>query len=67
MPKFYIKSGNLKFIVDKKNYYSAIIEALIYAKKNNILTGLRVCYSEQGFVTFKEWICDDIENYLKEI
>lgn len=67
MPKFYVKSGNLKFVIDKNNHQEAIKEALIYANKKGIMTGLRVCYSEQGFVSFKEWICEDIEDYLKEI
>jgi hypothetical protein len=67
MPKFYVKSGNLRYIIDKEDHQSAITSALIYAKEKGIMTGLRVCYSEQGFVSFKEWVCDDIENYLKEI
>lgn len=67
MPKFYVKSGNLKFIIDKKNHKEAIKAALTHAKQKNIMTGLRICYSEQGFVSFKEWVCEDIENYLKEI
>lgn len=67
MPKFYIKSGNLKFVIDKHDHKEAIKNALIYAEQHSIMTGLRVCYSEQGFVSFKEWVCEDIENYLKEI
>lgn len=67
MPKFYVKSGNLRFVIDKPDHNSAIIDALIYAKQHNILAGLRVCYSEQGFDSFKEWICLDTHEYLKEI
>lgn len=67
MGKFYIKSGNLKFIIDRDNYKQAISKALIYAKNNKIITGQKICVSEKGFLTFKEWICYDIIEYLKEL
>lgn len=67
MAKFYVKSGNLRFIIDGTDHKTAIKKALHYAKQKNIMTGLKICYSEQGFISFKEWICDDIENYMKAI
>lgn len=66
MAKFYIKSGHLQFIVDTPDYLSAILAGIKYAKQNNILLGLRICYSEQGFESFKNWICYDILEYTKE-
>jgi len=65
MGKYYIKSGNLKFIIDRDNYKQAIYEALAYARYKSIATGQKVCVSEKGFETFKEWICYDTKEYLK--
>lgn len=67
MPKFYIKSGDLKFIIDRADYNIAIRESVVYAKNNNIITAPKICISEKGFLTFKEWTCYDIKDYSQRI
>lgn len=66
MAKYYIKSGDLQYIIDTPDYMSAILAGIKYAQKNKIILGPRICYSEQGFETFKNWICYDTLEYTKE-
>lgn len=65
MSKFYVKSGDLRFIIDREKYRDAIKEALIFAKNNSIIIGPKICISEKGFQTFKEWTCYDTKEYLQ--
>lgn len=65
MPKYYVKSGQIKHIIDRKNYDTAIIDTLIFYKGKGLMTGPKICISETGFQDFTKWICYDIEDYLK--
>jgi hypothetical protein len=67
MPKYYIKSGQLKFIIDSADHVTAILAALMRFKGKGMITGPKICISEVGFDSFKEWKCYDTDEYLKKI
>lgn len=66
MPKYYVKSGQIKFIIDTSDHTSAILAAIRYYKGKGIMIGYRICVSEQGFEDFKQWTCYDTDEYLKK-
>lgn len=67
MAKYYIKSGDIKYIIDSNDPESAILSALYHYKNKNAITGPRICVSETGFDDFKNWKCYNTEDYLKKI
>lgn len=67
MPKYYVKSGQIKFIIDTKDHITAIFAALKRFKGRGIVTGPKICVSETGFEDFKNWTCYDTDNFLKEV
>lgn len=67
MPKYYIKSGQIKFIVDATDHQSAILATLRYYKGKGIMSSLKICVSEQGFEDHTSWICYDTDSYMKDI
>jgi hypothetical protein len=67
MPKYYIKSGQIKYIIDCNDAVSAILAALYHFKGRGILTGPKVCVSESGFEDFKNWKCYNTDEFLKKL
>lgn len=67
MPKYYIKSGHIKHILDRKTEAEAIVDTLKYHKHRGFLVGARVCVSEKGFESFKDWSCYDIIDFMEQI
>lgn len=67
MPKFYIKSGHIKHILDRETETKAIIDTLKYYKYRGFMVGARICVSEKGFDSFKEWSCYDIIDFMEQI
>lgn len=67
MPKFYVKSGQIKYIIDRKSYKEAIIDTLKYYKYRGFMVGAKICVSEKGFDSFKEWFCYDISDFMEQI
>ena len=67
MPKYYVKSGDIKYIIDTTDPESAILSALYHYKRKNIVSGPRICVSETGFDDFKNWKCYDTDYYLKKL
>ena len=67
MPKYYIKSGQIKFIVDCTDHLCAILAALTHYKGKGILTGPKICVGEQGFEDFKKWKCYNTDDYIRRI
>ena len=67
MPKYYVKSGDLKYIIDCTDHKSAILAALYHFKGRQIMTGPKICISETGFINIKTWKCYDTQNYIKDI
>jgi hypothetical protein len=67
MPKYYVKSGDIRYIIDTTDPDSAILSALYHYKKRNVITGSRICVSETGFGDFKNWKCYDIDDFKEKI
>lgn len=67
MPKYYVKSGQIKFIIDTADHISAVLAALKYYKGRGIMTGPKICISEQGFEDFKKWTCYNTDEYIKRV
>lgn len=64
MPKYYIVSGQLKYIVDCNDPESAIMSGIHYAKEQGIDLGIKICVSEKGFSDSEK--CYDTEKYNKK-
>lgn len=67
MPKYYIKSGQLKFIIDCNDPDSAILHALEHFKDRKIYITKNICISETGFIDTNKWKCFDTQDYLKRL
>jgi hypothetical protein len=67
MPKYYVKSGQIKFVIDASDGVTAILAALKRYKGKGAMTGPRICVSETGFENHKNWTCYDTDEYLKGI
>lgn len=67
MPKYYIKSGQIKFIIHRNNHNDAILDTLRYYDGKGFMTGPKICVSEVGFDSFKSWKCYDTDIYIKKI
>lgn len=66
MPKYYVKSGQIKYIIDCNDHISAILAALNHFKGRGLITGPKICVSEQGFEDPKHWKCYETDEYLKK-
>jgi hypothetical protein len=67
MPKYYIKSGQIKHTIDRPSDKKAIIDTLKYYKRRGFMVGAKICVSEKGFESFKEWFCYDISDFMEQI
>lgn len=67
MPKYYVKSGQIKYIIDCNDPESAILSALHHYKGKGIMIGSKICVSENGFENFKYWDCFDTDKYMKKV
>ena len=65
MPKYYIKSGQIKYIIDSMDHTTAILAALRAYKGKGMMSGPKICVSEKGFKDYKSWDCYDTDNFLK--
>jgi hypothetical protein len=66
MPKYYIKSGEIKYIIDSPNHTTAILAVLQAYKQKKTMRGPKICVSEKGFKDYKSWKCYDTYNFLKD-
>jgi hypothetical protein len=62
MPKYYIKIDQDQYIIDRKNYRTAI-EDIIKNNPNKYNKGLAVYISEKGFYSNK-WFCHKIDIFI---
>lgn len=67
MPKYYIKSGQIKYIIDCNDEDSAIMSALDFYKDKKVYTAANICVSETGFINTAKWKCFDIQDYIKRL
>lgn len=65
MPKYYVKSGQIKYIIDSPDHESAILAALRHYKGKGVMTTLKICVSEQGFEDHKTWTCYNTDDFMK--
>lgn len=67
MPKYYVKSGQIKYIIDCNDHISAILAALCHYKGKGLIAGPKICISEKGFEDFKSWKCYNTDDFLKKL
>jgi len=65
MPKYYVQTGQMKYVVDKPNSDEAIICTLKHFKGKGLVTHSKICVSEFGWG--KRLKCYDTDEFLKEI
>jgi hypothetical protein len=65
MPKYYVKSGQIKYIIQRENHYTAIVDGLKLYSGKGLLTSIKICISESGWN--KNFTCYDTDTFLKEI
>ena len=65
MPKYYVKSGQIKYIVDRASHREAIVYTLKYFKGKGLLTSFKICISEIGWNI--KTTCYDTDSFLKDI
>jgi hypothetical protein len=65
MSKYYIQSGQIRYIIDRKDHHTAIIDTLKHYKGRGLVTSLKICISELGWK--KRLTCYDTDEFLKEI
>lgn len=63
MPKYYVTSGQIKEIVDKKSHKEAIIFVIEKYKGKGLLTVAKICVSETGFST--NLTCYNTDDFLR--
>jgi len=67
MPKYYVKSGQINYIIDSTDEISAILATLKYYKGKGMMSSLKICVSENGFDDSTNWICYDTDEYMRKI
>jgi len=54
-------------VIDSSDHVSAILATLKYYKGRGIMTGLKICISENGFDDFHQWTCYETDEYMRKI
>lgn len=67
MPKYYVKSGQIKYIIDRKTYKQAILDTLKVYYGKGYMASSKICISETGFENHHLWKCYDTGEYMKKI
>jgi hypothetical protein len=67
MPKYYVTSGQINYIIDSTNEINAILATLKYYKGKGMMSSLKICVSETGFDDSTNWICYDTDEYMRKI
>jgi hypothetical protein len=65
MPKYYVQTGQMRYVIDKTSHHDAIMATLKYFKGKGLLTNLKICVSEIGWT--KKLKCYDTDDFLKGI
>ena len=65
MPKYYVQSGQIKHIIDRKTRKKAIMDTLIFYKGRGLTTNLKICISEVGWSI--GMTCYETDAFLKDI
>lgn len=64
MAKYYVQSGQIKAVIDRKDHRSAILDIIKRYKGKGLLTVSKICISETGWST--NLTCYDTDDFLKE-
>ena len=64
MPKYYVQSGQIKAIIDRKDHKTAILDIIKKYRGKGMLTVSKICISEKGWST--DLTCYDTDAFLKE-
>jgi hypothetical protein len=64
MPKYYVQSGQIKTIIDRKDHKTAILDVLKDHKGKGMLTVEKICLSETGWTSDLD--CYDIDPFLRK-
>lgn len=67
MPKYYVKSGDIRYIIDSISPISAATAALAHYKNSKAISGPKICVGECGFESYKTWTCYDTDKLLKQL
>lgn len=67
MPKYYVRSGQIYFVVDANDHETAIIKTLKYFHGKGLVTHHNICVSEIGFDDNKHITCYDTDYFLRKI
>lgn len=67
MPKYYVRSGQLYFVIDSTNHEDAIIATLKHFQGKGLVSHKQICISEIGFDDNKHLYCYDTDEYLRKI
>jgi hypothetical protein len=65
MPKYYVVSGQIKAIIDRKSHTEAIIYVLTKHKGKGMITVEKICVSETGWSTNLK--CYNTDDFLKDL
>jgi hypothetical protein len=65
MPKYYVQSGQMKHIIDRKTRKQAIVDTLIFYRGKGLMTNLKICVSEIGWDI--QMTCYETDSFLKDI
>lgn len=66
MPKFYVQSGNFKFIINAIDAYSSVLLILQKYKGRGIMFGPNICTNEEGFISNRNQICFDTDSLIRK-
>jgi hypothetical protein len=66
MPKYYVTSGQMKFIIDSADEISAILATFRHYKGKGKMPAPTVCVSEHGFDHSENLTCYDTDKYMKQ-
>jgi len=65
MPKYYVVSGQIKFIIDAKDELTAILATVSHYRGKGLLFGPQICINQKGFTAQKsKQKCYDTDKFL---
>ena len=71
MPKYYVKSGQYKFIIDASDHETAILATIKHYQGSGLMPSHKICVSEKGFydtvIKNGQIDCYNIDDYFKKI
>jgi hypothetical protein len=67
MPKYYVKSGQIYFIINAQDHKDAVILTLKHFNGKGLITHQNICVSEIGFDDNKHITCYDTDDFMRII